>query len=88
MDNGGFSSQILRFQQFRSSLGKFIHIRSSRYAKLGVQLCTPGKITYCVFFLRKKPPARQIRTAQPPTMTEPTKPDTVVPTALSLSAKP
>ena len=37
--------------------------------------------------LRKKPPARQISTATQATMTEPTMPETVVPTGVSLSAK-
>ena len=39
------------------------------------------------FFLRKKPPAIQMRTATPATMAEPNKPETVVPAALSLLAK-
>ena len=39
------------------------------------------------FFLRKKPPAMQISSAAPATIAEPTKPETVVPAALSLFAK-
>ena len=39
------------------------------------------------FFLRKKPPAIQISSATPATMVEPTRPETVVPAALSLFAK-
>ena len=40
------------------------------------------------FFFRKKPPAMQIAAAAPATMAEPTRPETEVPAAISLSAKP
>ena len=39
------------------------------------------------FFFRKKPPAMHTSTATPATMAEPSRPETVVPAALSLLAK-
>ena len=70
---------------FRNA-GLFSHLSHVLCEKAGnLRLIALIQILLC--FFRKKPPARQMSRATPATRAEPTTPETVVPTGVSLSAK-